>query len=124
MCKFSGKPETRCQSMFARRHIVAGHQKIKQPSRVALTQLDACIKQSTMCGCRKCSMLSLGDCSELTEARSPKTTDATREVDGNSFVDGCTSVYSNSCLTYRRENAPNLYPDAFSCLHVILKSVR
>ena len=49
--------------------------------------------------------LSLGNCSKLTEARSPKTA---REVNGTSFGDGCLPpVY------------PHLYPDAFGCFHVI-----
>ena len=76
-----------------------------------------------MCGCHKFSMLSFGDCSELTEARSSKTADAAREVDGNSFEDDCIPVYPKSCLTYRREDVPKLYPDTFGCTHVILKSV-
>ena len=64
-----------------------------------------------MCGCHKVSMLSLGDCSKLTEARSPKTGDATREVDDHSLENNCILVYVHSCLTNRRENMPNLYLD-------------
>ena len=45
-------------------------------------------------------------------------------MNGNSFVDGCIPVCSKTCWTYRHENVPNLYPDAFGCPHVILKSVR
>ena len=92
------------------------------PSRVALEQLDAYIKQSIMCDCSKLSMLSLGNCSELTKARSPKTADATREVVGNSLKDSCIPV-SHLCSTYRRENVPNWHPDALGCFHVIVKSV-
>ena len=63
-------------------------------------------------------MLSLGDCLELTDIRGLKTIDAAREVDSEAFVDGCIFVCPNSCVTYRRENVPKLYSDAFSCSHM------
>ena len=57
--------------------------------------LDACIKQGIMCRCRKCLMLSLGECSELTDARSPKNADAPGEVDDNTLVCDCIPVNPN-----------------------------
>ena len=40
---------------------------------------------------------------------------AAREVDGNSLEDSCIPVYPILCLTYRREDVSNVYPDAVGC---------
>ena len=43
-------------------------------------------------------MLSLGDCSELTETRSRKIADAARKIHGNSLESGCIPVRLDCCL--------------------------
>ena len=65
-----------------------------------------------MCDCRKLLLLSLSLSWQLLG-----------EVNGNSLENGCISVYRNSCLTDRCKNVSSLYPDAFDCTYIILKSV-
>ena len=78
--------------------------------------------QDTICGCRKLSMLSISDFSELTKTRSPKAGDAARKVECDSLEDSYISCLPKFVFDILSRERAKSYPDAFDCTHVILKS--